>query len=101
MLLYSYALPISTALLNARLIEKKDGLFALVKAPLWQIILLSATVKIADQLGDLVEALIKRGAGIKDSGTLLPGHGGMLDRIDALLFAAPLLWYYAAWRVMQ
>ena len=101
MLLYSYALPISTALLNARLIEKKDGLFALVKAPLWPIILLSATVNIAAQLGDLVESLIKRGAGIKDSGTLLPGHGGMLDRIDALLFAAPLLWYYAAWRVMQ
>jgi phosphatidate cytidylyltransferase len=101
MLLYNYALPISTALLNARLIEKKDGLFALEKAPLWPIILLSATVNIAAQLGDLVESLIKRGAGVKDSGTLLPGHGGMLDRIDALLFAAPLLWYYAAWRVLQ
>lgn len=101
MLLYNYALPISTALLNAHLIEKKDGLFALEKAPLLPIILLSAAINIAAQLGDLVESLIKRGAGVKDSGTILPGHGGMLDRVDALLFAAPLLWYYAAWRVMQ
>jgi phosphatidate cytidylyltransferase len=100
-LLYNYALPISTALLNVHLIERKDGLFALEKAPLGPIILLSATINIAAQLGDLVESLIKRGANIKDSGTILPGHGGMLDRVDALLFAAPLLWYYAAWRVMQ
>jgi len=101
MLLYNYALPISTALLNAHLIEKKDGLFALQKAPLWPIMLLSAVLNITAQLGDLVESLIKRGAGVKDSGTILPGHGGMLDRVDALLFAAPLLWYYSAWRVMQ
>jgi phosphatidate cytidylyltransferase len=101
MLLYNYALPICTWLLNAHLIERRDGFFALEKPALWPTILLSSTINIAAQLGDLVESLIKRGAGVKDSGTLLPGHGGMLDRIDALLFAAPVLWYYAAWRVMQ
>ena len=78
------------------LIQRRDGLFGLEKPELWPIILLTVVLNIAAQLGDLVESLIKRGAGVKDSGNILPGHGGMLDRIDALLFAAPVLWFYAA-----
>ena len=100
-LLFSHALPISSFLLRLGLIQRRDGLFGLEKPELWPIVLLTIALNIAAQLGDLVESLIKRGAGVKDSGTILPGHGGMLDRIDALLFAAPVLWYYAAWRVVQ
>jgi phosphatidate cytidylyltransferase len=48
---------------------------------------------IAGQMGDLVESVFKRFTQVKDSGTLLPGHGGLLDRVDAVLFAAPVIWF--------
>ena len=98
---FQHAPQISSALLRVGLIGRRDGVFGLEQPQLWPIILLSAVVNIAAQLGDLVESLIKRGAGVKDSGSILPGHGGMLDRIDAMLFAVPVVWAYRAWQLMQ
>jgi phosphatidate cytidylyltransferase len=64
-----------------------------ISEPVWQSLILAVILNIAAQIGDLLESAIKRGVGVKDSGNMLPGHGGMLDRIDALLLASPVLWY--------
>ena len=63
--------------------------------PLGQAMALGAGIGVIGQIGDLAESLLKRGAKVKDSSHLLPGHGGMLDRVDSILFCAPLLYYYA------
>ncbi len=61
-------------------------------------ILLGVGLALAGTVGDLAESLIKRSVGVKDSGTIMPGHGGMLDRLDSLMFAAPALYYYLRMR---
>ena len=75
------------------LLTARGNLILHITEPLWQTLLLAGILNIAAQLGDLLESAVKRGAGVKDSGTMLPGHGGILDRIDALLRATPVLWF--------
>ncbi len=60
--------------------------------PLWEIIIMAVVGNVAGQLGDLAESAMKRGAGVKDSGNILPGHGGILDRVDSSLFAIPIIY---------
>jgi phosphatidate cytidylyltransferase len=71
------------------------NLFSPLSFKYWQLILLGLLVSIFAQLGDLVESLFKRNMGVKESGKLLPGHGGVLDRLDSLIFVGPVVYYYA------
>jgi phosphatidate cytidylyltransferase len=74
-----------TAVLSARLLVPH--------LRLWHSVVLGLLISMAAQVSDLGESLIKRYAGVKDSGELIPGHGGILDRIDSMLLAAPMLFY--------
>jgi phosphatidate cytidylyltransferase len=72
-----------------------------IEAPITALLLIAGAANMAGQTGDLIESAYKRGAGVKDSGTIVPGHGGVLDRIDSLILASPVVWVMYAWLIIR
>ena len=87
------------AILGAMVIATVLNLISPFNFLYWQIILIGFLIGLFAQLGDLVESLLKRNMGVKESGNLLPGHGGILDRFDSLIFVGAVVYYYVIWVV--
>ncbi len=68
---------------------------------LWEVLACGLLLAVVGQLGDLFESLLKRDAAVKDSGSIIPGHGGFLDRVDSLLFSYAMLYYFLRWVIFR
>ncbi|MCD6567264.1 MAG: phosphatidate cytidylyltransferase [Dehalococcoidia bacterium] len=88
-----------SAVLTAVVVAMILNSISVLPVEYWQVILIGCLISVFAQLGDLVESMLKRNAGVKDTGKFLPGHGGILDRFDSLIFVGPVVYYYVLWIV--